>query len=239
MRKTLSNGTHQYSGSEMEILFLLAYAMEFTVNHTYYDYFHKGIFFENGTATGILKQVMEKELDMAMGFYFLNFARAKHLSFTQSHYSVSIVIIIPPGAPFSAFEKLFKPFQKNVWICLVAVFLLGISAIFIINYQNERVQNFIYGTDLRTPVTNYINIFLNGIQNKLPNRTFARFILMVFFIFSFIIRTVYQGSLFQFLQSNDRKPELETIDEMLKAKFTFYVRDTIEHTVKHMSFYNR
>lgn len=239
MRETLSNGTHRYFGSEMEILFLLAYALEFSVNHTYYDYFHKGLLSENGTATGILKQVMEKELDMAMGFYFLNFARAKHLSFTQSHYSVSIVIMIPPGAPYSSFEKLFKPFQKNLWICLIIVLVFGILTIFVINYQSESVKNFIYGTDLRTPITNFFNIFLNGIQNRLPNRTFARFILMVFFIFCFIIRTVYQGSLFQFLQSDDRNPEMETIYEMLKAKFTFYVRDTIEHTVKHMSFYNR
>ena len=176
---------------------------------------------------------------MAMGFYFLNFARAKYLSFTRSHYSVSIVIIIPPGAPYSSFEKLFKPFQKSVWICLIVIFVIGIIAIFIINCQSESIKNFIYGTDLRTPFTNLFNIFLNGIQNRLPNRTFARFILMVFFIFCFIIRTVYQGSLFQFLQSDDRNPELQTIDEMIKAKFTFYVRDTIEHTVKHMSFYNR
>ena len=239
MRETLRNGTYRYYGSEMEILFLLAYAMEFTVNHTYYDYFHKGLLSDNGTATGILKQVMDKELDMAMGFYFLNFARAKYLSFTRSHYSVSIVIIIPPGAPYSSFEKLFKPLQKSVWICLIVIFVLGIIAIFIINYQSESIKNFIYGTDLRTPFTNLFNIFLNGIQNRLPNRTFARFILMIFFIFCFIIRTVYQGSLFQFLQSDDRNPELQTIDEMIKAKFTFYVRDTIEHTVKHMSFYNR
>lgn len=239
MRQTLDNGTYRYYGSEMELLMGLSYALNFTVNHTYYNYFHKGLFFENGTATGILKQVMDKELDMAMGFYFLNFARAKFLSFSQSHYGVSTVIIIPPGSPFTPFEKLFKPFRLSVWICLIATISFGILAILIINTQRRCVKIFVYGHSVKTPVLNIFSILLNGLQNRLPNRTFARYILILFMIFCFIFRTLYQGSLYQFLQADDRNPEMETIDDMLKQKFIFYVRDTLEHSVKHMSFYNR
>lgn len=239
MRETYANGTYRYYGSEMEILMGLSFALNFTINHVYYNYFYKGLFFENGTATGILKQVMDSELDMAMGFYFLNFARAKFLSFSQSHYAVSTVIVIPPGKPFSAFEKLFKPFQKIVWICLIMTVSIGILVILFINSKSLQIKNFIYGKSIKSPMLNLFNALLNGNIYKLPKRTFARYLLIVFMIFCFIFRALYQGALYQFLQANGRNPELETIDEMLKEKFTFYVRDTLEYSIKHMSFYNR
>jgi hypothetical protein len=175
---------------------------------------------------------------MLMGFYYLTYQRARFLSFSQSHYSIPLVIGIPPGAPFTAFEKLFNPFQFSVWISLLMTVFISLIVIFIINCQRQNVKNFIYG-ETRTPYLNVLNVLLNGFQEVLPKRTFARSLLMMFMAFCFIFRTLYQGSLYQFLQADDSKPEMASIDEMMEKNFVFYIRSTLEHNIRNMSFYNR
>lgn len=240
MRETLSDGTFRYYGSEMELVSGLSQALNFDVNHNYIEKSGSaGILYDNGTATGILNQTIEGEIDMLMSFYYLTYLRTKFLSFSESHYSVPLVIMVPLGKPFSPFEKLFNPLQFLVWIFLTLTISLGMVAIAIINCQNEKIRSFVLGPNVRTPYLNLFNILLNGIQHALPTRNFARTILMIFMMFCFILRTLYQGSLYQFLQADDRNPEVATIDEMIANDFVVYIRDTLEHNIKHLSFYNR
>ncbi|KAG5683458.1 hypothetical protein PVAND_012737 [Polypedilum vanderplanki] len=240
MREDLGNGTFRYYGSEMEILSGLAEALNFQINHNYVPASGMaGILLENGTSTGLLKQTIEGEMDMLMGFYYLTYLRTKFLSFSQSHYSVPLVIMIPLGKPYTPFEKLFNPLQFMVWIFLLITIILGLACIGVVNCQNDKIKNFVFGKDIRDPYMNFLNILLNGFQTKLPKRTFARTILMMFMMFCFILRTLYQGSLFQFLQSDDRNPEMATIDEMIEKNCIFYVRETLEHNIKNMSFYKK
>lgn len=92
MRDTLENGSSRYYGSEMEMVFGLAQALNFTVNMTYIAQSgFTGLLYENGTATGIMKETIEGKKEMLMGFYYLTFLRTQHMSFTQSHYSIPLV----------------------------------------------------------------------------------------------------------------------------------------------------
>lgn len=240
MRQTLENGTYRYYGSEFEILKELSLILNFDINHNYVPKTgSSGLLLDNGTATGILKQTIDGDADILMAFYYLTYQRSKFLSFSHSHYSVPLVIMIPMGRPYSAFEKLFKPFQLVLWSTIILTFALALLTIAIINCQNGGIRRFIFGTKVTNPYMNFLNILMNGVQDVLPKRTFARYLLMVFMLFCLVLRTIYQGSLYQFLQSDDRKPDMERIDEMMKNKFVFYIRETLEHNIKNMSFYNR
>ncbi|KAL7030658.1 hypothetical protein ACKWTF_006742 [Chironomus riparius] len=147
--------------------------------------------------------------------------------------------MIPGGQPYSAFEKLFQPFQLILWCSLLLTFAIGLVTITIINCQNEKIRNFVFGSKINTPYLNLYNILVNGFQDVLPQRTFARYVLMIFMIFCLVLRTTYQGSLYQFLQSDGTKPNMETIDELMRHHYLFYIRETLEHNIKSMSFYNR
>lgn len=63
-------------------------------------------------------------------------------------------------------------------------------------------------------------------QNILPTRNFARILLMLFLIFCLVIRNVYQGALFKFLQSDGRHKQIDKIDDMLDENHTFYTFET-------------
>lgn len=240
MRETLDNGSFRYYGSEMDLVFGLAEALNFSIDMTYIAQTgFTGLLYENGTATGILKETIEGDKDMLMGFYYLTYQRAKFLSFTQSHYSIPLIIMTPLGEPLTSFEKIFRPFQRMVWLFLIITFGAGVVVIAIINCQNDFVKDFIFGDGIRHAYLNMINILIGGSQHVLPRRNFARSLLMMFLLFCLVQRSIYQSSLYIFLQSDGRNPAVTTIDEMMEKRFVFYVRETLEHNIKHLNFYNR
>lgn len=137
-------------------------------------------------------------------------------------YSLTTHYTIPPGEPYTDLEKMFLMFDPAVWIAIAATFLIGFITIQIINLMSVKVQRFVFGRNIRTPTLNLLNIFLCGGQFKIPGRNFARFFLMLFIIWSLIIRTCYQSTLFKLLQADARKPEIKTYTELYEKGFTFY-----------------
>jgi hypothetical protein len=65
-------------------------------------------------------------------------------------------------------------------------------------------------------------VFGDGII-VLPGRNFARFLLINFILFCFILRTAYQGKLFEFMQKEMRPKSVETVDELIDQKFRIFV----------------
>lgn len=77
-----------------------------------------GFITENGTSGGVMKKILDKEADIAIGSFYLTLTRAKFMSFSQYHFS-SVILVIPPGQPFSPIEKFYSPFRFTTWIALV------------------------------------------------------------------------------------------------------------------------
>jgi hypothetical protein len=84
---------------------------------------------------------------------------------------------------------MFLMFDDWTWICIGVTLSMALLTIQLINFMSVKVQKFIFGRDIRTPTLNLANIFLNGSQNRVPGRNFARFLLILFIIWSLIIRT--------------------------------------------------
>lgn len=132
------------------------------------------------------------------------------------------IILIPPGEPFTQLEKMFFVFDFEVWLCIAATFLIAFGTILVVNCAPIKIRKFFYGRDVKTPMLNVFSTFLIGNQNVLPGRNFARFLLMLFIIWSLIIRTCYQSELFKYLQQDLRNPEIKTIPELIERDFTLY-----------------
>lgn len=102
MRETLANNSYRYYGSEMDLVFGLAEALNFTIDMNYANRGGlAGLLLDNGTATGFIRQTIDGDVDMLMGFYYLTLLRTQYMSFTDSHYSIPLVIMIPFGRPYS------------------------------------------------------------------------------------------------------------------------------------------
>jgi hypothetical protein len=135
-------------------------------------------------------------------------------------YNDYMTFTVPAGEPYTQLEKMFLMFDKATWICTGVTLGTLLLVIQIINLMSIKVQKFVFGRDIRTPTLNLADIFLNGGQNREPGRNFARFMLMFFVIWSLIIRTCYQSELYKNLQTDMRKPIIQSIDELNEQNFT-------------------
>jgi hypothetical protein len=145
------------------------------------------------------------------------------MEFSSSLYTDCITFTVPAGEPYTLLEKMFLMFDKETWICIGIILAGSLLVIQVINRLSVQVQNFVYGQDIQTPTLNVADIFLNGGQHRVPTRNFARFMLMLFFIWSLIVRTCYQSMLYKNLQQDMRNPILMTFAELNERNFTVVI----------------
>jgi ABC-type amino acid transport substrate-binding protein len=183
-----------------------------------------GTMIMNGSSSGAFDAVKVRNVDLTLGNLNMKIERAIHLGYTLPYASDIFIFIIPPGRALSSFEKLMSPFNFNVWIALCVLLILSFIIIAFLEIQSlKMLRNLIIGPEITSP---YMNVFVAvfGVsQRKLPVKNFPRFLLMTFLIFCLILRTLYQGSLFKYLQANYNSKEPETIEEMAQLNYTFYL----------------
>ena len=240
LRKQHANRTYYYDGNDVELMNEISRVMKFKKKFNFaVERPGMGKVFKNGTSTGTIEKVINGDVDLMMGNLFLTSDRMKYMTNSHSYSSMPLILIVPPAVPLTSFEKLFKPFQATVWYCLLTVFGFGIFVIFIINYQSESIKNFVFGDGTRYHYMNMLLIIVGGSQIKLPRNNFARTLLMMFLMFSLVQRTLHQGSLYQFLQSDERTAIVSSIDEMIVRNFEFFLYATYEEYTKSSKIYDR
>lgn len=158
--------------------------------------------------------------------------KEKNFFITQPYIFTSQHLLIPPGENFTPYEKLFLPFDFFVWSLITLVFFMTFVTIGLVNLTNEKVQRTVFGTNVKTPSLNIAIIFFGLSMNVLPRKNFSRVILMIFILYSLIIRTAWQGKMFEFMQKNITKSEVHSIEEMLEKNYTFYLGYNLVHFFK-------
>lgn len=216
----LSDDKYKLSGVDIRVISTLSGALNFQCNYTYVG--EIGSFEENETSTGAAKALFDGRADLSISSWLLKANRLKRFDATTSYISDSIVLAIPSGEEFTSLENLIYPFTLQLWLLIFGSFAVGLATIFIVNRQSHQARDFLYGTGVRNPYLNFFIGFIGGSQNVLPKRNFARFILMVYLLYSLIIRTLYQGSFYNLLKANKRHNEVQTVNEMIQKDFKFY-----------------
>lgn len=114
-------------------------------------------------------------------------------SLTRPYWFRSLHFAIPVGEEYSDFEKLLLPFEFPVWIWIVFTFVTAYVTIFLLQFVKSSIRNAVIG-NISTPTLNIAMIFSGTSQVKMPVKSFARFLVMNFIIFSMIFRTAWQGT---------------------------------------------
>lgn len=213
-----SNGTFEYSGRDIDLLNTLAEDLKFTIEYTF-------VGLEGFSYEGPLQALKSGAADLAIADLWLKPKRLEFLDSTMPYNINHLVFVIPPGLTLTAYEKLIFPFHFSLWIAILSCFIVGLLVICVIKHCPKAVKTFVFGTRVNHPSLNMLVGFIGGTQKVLPRRNFARFLLMMFLLYSLVIRTVYQASYYHLQQSNACHKIVETIDEMIEKKFTFYIFD--------------
>lgn len=219
-------------GRDIELIKTISEALRFTL---VFDYIEGnipwGYLFENGTGTGAIAKLMNNETDVILGDYFLKLDRLKYFDSSEPYFSSQLVFIIPPPDKFSAFQKLSQPFELNVWASLIACYLVGIIFILLANRMSTKFRKLVFGSVNSTPITNMISITLGLTQTVIPSCGLSRFLFILFIMFCMVMRTIYQGSLYRFLQSDGTVKGVKSFDDLIEKNFKFYIGKSFEELI--------
>ncbi|KAG5668298.1 hypothetical protein PVAND_016245 [Polypedilum vanderplanki] len=149
--------------------------------------------------------------------------------------TVNIGLMVSKNENYTAYEKLLLPFDETTWILLIITFCIAFVLIFIFNQMNDKIQKVVFGEGVTRPLLNVVSTFFGIALPKLPKLSFARFILMNFILFCLVIRTAYQGVLFDYMNSDMRKPLPKTIDEVFDKNYRILAN--YNHSDKERLFY--
>ena len=219
----LSNGSYELEGLDVTLLNTLAEKLNFKIALTYFS--DENYIFDNQTMADAFKVLLDEGADISIGNWYLKLKRSQLFDATTTYSYDSLVFLVPPGAKLTPFEKLIFPFTSVVWCMVLGVFLVGFVVIQILKQQKLSVKNFIFGTRVKHPILNMFSGFIGGMQNILPRRNFARFLLMCFLLYSLVVRTLYQALYFQLFQSEKTRRTVQTIDEIVSKNYKIYVME--------------
>jgi hypothetical protein len=118
---------------------------------------------------------------------------------------------------------MFMMFDMDVWISIAITFGIGLVVILIVNVCCEEFQNLVFGVGVKGPTLNFFGTVFGVAQHRLPRKSFPRFLLMMFIILCLILRTCHQSKLYELMQKDLRRAEIETIDEAINKGYTFYL----------------
>lgn len=203
--------------------------------------FNRGRLYENGTCSpGAMKKVIDGEADLTVSMYALTELRLKYMDSTNSHFEFPFLLIVPPGAMLTPFEKLARPFQIEVWASLALTYFFGFLIIFAITRtRNESLMMMIFGESVNPPMLNMLDISFGGSMHTIPSKNGPRLMLASFLLFCLVVRSVYQGLLFDLLQSDNRAHPVMTVDEMIEKDFHFYMYSIFQELTQHLKINSR
>jgi len=149
-----------------------------------------------------------------------------------------IIFIIPLGNFYTGLEKLFLPFDYETWIMIGLTFAVGLMTILIVTQLSLTVQSFVIGRGVSAPTMNLLAAFFGLGQTQLPGRNFARFLLTLYIIWCLIIRTAYQGVLYDLLKGDGRKAQNMQFDDFVDNNATFHYNTFCELSLFEMDLFS-
>jgi hypothetical protein len=215
------SGKEKFSGRDFELLSVLSHNLNFKVNFTLLSEF--GCILERNGKDGVMKHLEKNKSDIAIVDCWLRLARLELFDATTTYFYEKVVMVFPMEPELSSFRKMFYPLAIDSWIMLVSYLAVGVLSIFFINFLSRKIQNFVIGEHVKYPYMNMLIGIVGQAQNKIPSTNFARFLLMNFLLFSLVIRTAYQGKLYQVMKSEIKFSEPKSINEMSERGYKFFV----------------
>ncbi|CAG9805377.1 unnamed protein product [Chironomus riparius] len=233
MKESFANGSFILRGHEVQMIKTISKMLNFTLNLKFREGLQQwGIVYENGTCTKAFKVLNDKKTDILLGNLYLKESRCYYFDNSATYLNYPVFLVLSPQEKLSSFEKLLSPLQTSVWLMVLLTIGCGIVVIMAITLKFKFLRQFVYGEGVHYPVTNLFTAFIGLPQPIMPKMNFSRFILMMFMMLSLVLRSIYQGSLYKFLQSDGRQKEPKTIAELIEKDYTFITSESSLDMIK-------
>uniref|UniRef100_A0A240PMM0 Uncharacterized protein n=1 Tax=Anopheles atroparvus TaxID=41427 RepID=A0A240PMM0_ANOAO len=179
--------------------------------------------FEN--STGMMRMIYSEEVDLGIGCLGVSSERTAMLKPGKVHFTTELVVVVPPGRPYTSFEKLFQPFRPLLWGAILAYGALGLLAL-VASRRRLTVRRYLVGRGVQWPGLNMLRLLFGSPLPRTPTANFPRTLLLLWMQFCFVLQIVYQGALFTFLQRATHYPPMATLDEIDRAGVRYHITES-------------
>lgn len=112
-----------------------------------------------------------------------------------------------------------NPLNTPTWLMILIQSLVGMIIIDIIErVRSPTFRNYVFGSNNKHPVRNLL-LALLGLGATEPRKSFARFLLMAWILWTFELRTGYEAKMFDSLRMGKRVPVPTTIAELIDQDY--------------------
>ncbi|XP_053699471.1 uncharacterized protein LOC128746449 [Sabethes cyaneus] len=222
-------------GFEGDLVNLLMERLNFTIRYEIAPNGSQwGFAREPGNSTGLMKLIQEEQVHFGFACLAFTYDRNRYLKAGLAHHTSQVLFAVPAGRPFSAFEKLFCPFSATIWALTLICLTAGVVVVLVLQFTPQQTRNFVYGSETSAPVLNMLQVYFGGAMPKPPRRNFSRTILFLWIGSCFILRTLYQSSLYLYLQRTMNHEPLKTMNDIHRSGLPYYMMEIGERYFRTM-----
>ncbi|KAG5668909.1 hypothetical protein PVAND_016822 [Polypedilum vanderplanki] len=206
----------EYNGLLYELLKITSEILNFTTHYICYDPFERKV---------VHRQVKPKNHLIDRVQISFGFTKNSYYLFCTPYKNVIFYFLVTKNDLYTNYEKLFFPFDDTTWIYLSITFALTFVIIFILQRCPQWIKIIFFGTGVRSPAYNVINILFGFSQRQIPRENFSRIILLLFIWFCLMFRNCYQSMIFDFMTTDMRKPMPQSFEDLYKMNYTIICLD--------------
>lgn len=209
------NGERVLKGRVIQMIDSLSYSLNFTAS----------LYYEASVAAydNCYRKVGNNEADMFIGNVAIDKNRIETLDFSLPIFFEFMKFVVPPGKSYTQVENFGRVFEPVAWALIFIVFSLVGGTVLVISVRSKKIKTYAFGARYHNAFMDYIATIFGSALSTVPSAFTPRFIVIQFVLFCFVVRSIYQGSLYNFLQSGAKANEVQTIDEMVSKGFTFFM----------------
>ncbi|GLV33810.1 uncharacterized protein CBL_11303 [Carabus blaptoides fortunei] len=181
---------------------------------------------ETGEWNGIVRQLMDKKADLAVGSMTINYARESVIDFTKPfmNLGISILFKVPTSHPTRLFSFM-NPLAVDIWLYVLAAYMLVSLTMFVVarfspyewhnphpcDMENEMVEN---QFSLANSFWFTIGTLMQQGSDLNPKATSTRIVGGIWWFFTLIIISSYTANLAAFLTVERMITPIENADDL-------------------------
>lgn len=174
--------------------------------------------------------------DLSLGCFRYTLERCALLTGALPYYQTYQIFGVQlTGQTYSSLEILTFPFDAGTWFGLLFSFQLTLLLAYIIyNYSKySPLAHIMIGYPRpRSPLMNTYSLFLGIPIQRVPRTNFARFVLIMWVIYGYVMRNAYQSFLYQLLQTDLYRTPPQNIFELIEAGYSLIMTSPTLSTVR-------
>lgn len=186
-----------------------------------------GTLSENGSWNGVIRQLIDKRADIALGSLWVMAEREKVVDFTVPYYDlVGLTIMMLKTKTSTSLFKFLTVLENEVWLCILAAYFFTSFLMWVFDrwspysYQNNREK---YKEEDEKREFNLRECFWFCMTSltpqgggEAPKNLSGRVVAATWWLFGFIIIASYTANLAAFLTVSRLEISIETLEDLSK-----------------------